>query len=181
MARHPDVKEKEIIEAAIVLEQKGRIPNPGAIRAQLGYRGGLVRIRQVWEQYQANKDGADKSARELDLTFDDLPSDISDSASHLISRQKVQLEALVVSSFYRCQTVFEKRIDDIILKHEKAIAYYTEYEESADVSIEKLELENTELNMELKDLAEQNAKLLIENAKLNGQLSAFEISFAKPA
>lgn len=47
MARHAEVKEKEIIDAALILEKKGKIPNPGAIRAQLGFRGGLSRIRKV--------------------------------------------------------------------------------------------------------------------------------------
>ena len=53
MARHPEVKEKDIIEAGLALEQKGKMPNPGAIRAQLGFKGGLLRIRDVWEKHQA--------------------------------------------------------------------------------------------------------------------------------
>jgi hypothetical protein len=47
MARHPEVKEKEIISAALRLAEYGKTPNPGAIRVELGHKGGLVRIRQV--------------------------------------------------------------------------------------------------------------------------------------
>lgn len=39
MARHAEIKEKEIIEAGCVIQQRGKVPNPGAIRAQLGFRG----------------------------------------------------------------------------------------------------------------------------------------------
>ncbi|WP_233269073.1 hypothetical protein [Paraglaciecola sp. L1A13] len=51
MARHPDVQEKDIIQAGRELEDMGKKPNPGAIRAQLGYHGGLMRIKSIWEAF----------------------------------------------------------------------------------------------------------------------------------
>jgi peptidoglycan hydrolase CwlO-like protein len=81
---------------------------------------------------------------------------------------------LVVCAFQRCQSLFDKRLDDHLSKHDQQIAFYREYETSADTSINKLDDEAKELQSELKLLAEQNAKLLIENAKLSGQVAAFE-------
>jgi hypothetical protein len=123
MARHPEVKEKEIIEAALALELKGKTPNPGAIRASLGYRGGLIRIRDIWETYNAKRAGSLGEIDSQELTLDDLPTDISDAASQMISRQREQLELLVISAFRRCQKLYEKRADDLILKHEESLLY----------------------------------------------------------
>lgn len=179
MARHPDVKEKEIIEAGIALEKKGKMPNPGAIRAELGFRGGLLRIRDVWDRYQSKQNG-DISKSEFQLAFDDLPSEIADATEGLIAQQKDQLEKLVLCAFQRCQSLFDKRLDEHLSKHDEQMAFYREYETSADASINKLEADTKDMQVELKELAEQNAKLLIENAKLTGQVSAFEKALPKP-
>jgi hypothetical protein len=141
MARHPEVKEKKIISAALRLAEYGKTPHPGAIRVELGHKGGLVRIRQVWESYQAKNSGMPTTDSTVEFSFDDLPSDIADAASHLISQQKWQLETLVVNAFQRCQMMFEKRTDDLIEKHQKQILYYTDYEKNADLSIYKIESE----------------------------------------
>jgi hypothetical protein len=173
MARHPEVKEKDIIEAGLALEQKGKMPNPGAIRAQLGFKGGLLRIRDVWEKHQA-KHSCGLTDNDYQSAFEDLPTEIADATEELIMQQKVKLEHLVVCAFQRCQSLFDKRLDDHLSKHDQQIAFYREYETSADTSINKLDDEAKELQSELKLLAEQNAKLLIENAKLSGQVAAFE-------
>ena len=56
MARHPEVSEQQIIDAGLALEKRGKRPNAGAIRVQLGDRGGLARIKSIWEAYQGNRD-----------------------------------------------------------------------------------------------------------------------------
>lgn len=178
MARHPEVKEKDIIEAGLALEKKGKIPNPGAIRAQLGFKGGLLRIREIWEKYQAKQHG-DTAIEENQLTLDDLPTEISDATQRLIEQQKSQLERLVVCAFQRCQSIFDGRLDDHLAKHDEQLAFYREYEVSADTSIQKLESELKDLQSEVKELAEQNASLLIENSKLTGQVTAFEKALPK--
>lgn len=105
MARHPDVKEREIIEAALALQEKGKMPNPGAIRTQLGFRGGLVRIRDVWAKYQAKQAGeSDTGTDQCKLSFDDLPDEIKDAVTVLILRQKEQLEHIAIASYQRCQS-----------------------------------------------------------------------------
>lgn len=174
MARHPEVKEKEIVDAATALQAKGKMPNPGAIRAQLGFRGGLVRIREVWAKHHdklGNTDGHDDSNK---LSLEDLPTELADATSTLISQQRAQLEHIVVTSYQRCQALFDKRLDDHIVKYDRDITFYREYEISADESITRLEADSKELQDELKELADQNAALLINNSKLSGQLLAFE-------
>jgi len=177
MARHPDVKEKEIIEAGLALEQKGKMPNPGAIRAELGFRGGLLRIREVWECYHSKRIG-ESHETEQTLSLNDLPTEIADAVATLIAQQKTQLERIIVCGFQRCQSLFDKRLDDHLAKHDVELAFYRDYEASADTSIIKLEEEAKDMQTELKELAEQNAKLLIENSKLSGQVVAFEKALA---
>jgi regulator of replication initiation timing len=173
MARHPDVKEKEIIDAGLALEQRGKTPNPGAIRAELEFRGGLVRIREIWERYHSKRNGESHKAEQT-FSFDDLPTEIADAAAILIAQQKAQLERLIICGFQRCQSLFDKRLDDHLAKHDRELAFYRDYEASADNSITKLEEEIKDTQTELKELAEQNAKLLIENSKLSGQIFVFE-------
>ena len=173
MARHPEVKEKDIIEAGVAIEQKGKMANPGAIRAQLGFKGGLIRIRDVWEKHQAKANGSETTDAHH-LVLEDLPTEIADATEQLIHQQKSQLERLVVCAFQRCQSLFDKRLDDHLSKHDQQMMFYREYETSADISIHRLEDDLKDMQSELKELAEQNAKLLIENAKFAGQVAAFE-------
>ena len=179
MARHPEVKEKEIIEAALFLQNKGKIPNPGAIRAKLGFRGGLVRIRDVWASYQAKQAGGVGSGDEEKVSLVDLPSEIADAITTLIFQQKEQLEQIAVASYQRSQSLFERRLDEYMDKHDRDIEFYRDYELSADESIRKLEAELKEMQVELKELADQNASLLISNSKMSGQLVAFEKALPK--
>lgn len=175
MARHPEVKEKEIIEAALAVQERGKIPNPGAIRAQLGFRGGLVRIRDVWAKHQAKgAGGSGNDCNEIQLSLNDLPSELSDALTELITQQKGQLERIAVASYQRSQSVFERRLNEHMNKYDREMAFHREYELSADESIRKLEAELKDLQAELKELADQNASLLISNSKLSGQLIAFE-------
>lgn len=175
MARHAEIKEKEIIEAALTLEEKGKTPNPGSIRAQLGFRGGLARIRRVWESYQ-DKRGGHADDDENQITIEDLPTELSDAYNYLLDHQKKTLEGLVVQAYSRCQVLFEKRLDEHTSQHNQQLKYFKEYESSADESIQKLEDELRSLQSELKALADQNAKLILENAELKGRVKAFEQS-----
>lgn len=175
MARHAEVKEKEIIDAALALEEKGKLPNPGSIRAQLGFRGGLARIRRVWEGFQ-EKRGGNADGDENQLTIDDLPTELSDAYNYLLDHQKKTLEGLIVQAYSRCQTLFEKRLGEHTSQHNQQLQYFKEYESSADESIQKLEDELCSLQSELKALADQNAKLILENAELKGRVKAFEQS-----
>lgn len=176
MARHAEVKEKEIIDAALALEEKGKTPNPGSIRAQLGFRGGLARIRRVWEAYQ-DKQGGHADDDESQLTMDDLPAELSDAYNYLLAHQKKTLEALIVQAYSRCQSMFEKRLGEHISQHNQQMQYFKEYESSADDSIHRLEDELRTLQSELKDLADQNAKIILENADLKGRLAVFDERF----
>jgi len=178
MARHPEVKEKEIIEAGLALEHKGKVPNPGAIRAQLGFRGGLQRIRRVWNTYEEKRGGA-TGEEGAQLTIDDLPTELFDACGYLISNQQKTLESLVVQAYTRCQVMFEKRLDNQMDQHHKSIEYFKGCEASADESIELLESELSSVQSEVKGLADQNAKLIIENAELKGKVKAYEQSLPK--
>lgn len=173
MARHAEVKEKEIISAALLLEQKGKVPNPGAIRAQLGFRGGLVRIRRVWENY-AEKRGDFSCDEQRELTVEDLPSEISHAYQHLVANQEKTLESIVIQTYQRCQTIFEKRLDEHVKNYQRKLDYMKECEASADESIHRLEEEVRALQAESKDLANQNAKLIVENAETKGKLMAYQ-------
>ena len=175
MARHPEVKDKEIVEAALILEQKGKVPNPGAIRAQLGFRGGLSRIRRIWEQYLEKRDGVSDEQDEQ-LSVDDLPSELSDAYRYLISNQQKTLESLIIQAYSRCQSIFEKRLDEHVQQHSKSLQYFKECEITADESILRLEDELRSLQSEVKELADQNATLILENAKLKGKVLAYEQS-----
>lgn len=45
MARHAEVKEQDIIDAGVALENSGKRANSGSIRVKLGNRGGFSRIK----------------------------------------------------------------------------------------------------------------------------------------
>lgn len=174
MARHAEIKEKEIIEAGIAIEKAGKLPNPGAIRAKLGFRGGLLRIRAIWEKYVAERDGDFNDDYSTELSFANLPSDLADASNSLIDKQKYHLQQTVLHAYQRCQALFEKRLDEQINQHANAINYYADYEKSADESIEKLEILNTNLQSENTDLTREVNKLTVENAELKGTILAFE-------
>ena len=174
MARHPEVKEKEIIEAGLLLEKKGKMANPGAIRAQLGFKGGLVRIRQVWEKYKntSGENGTDGNCS--GMKFEELPSSIADASEELLIKQRKVIENIIVESFLHCQRIYDARLEEFSQKYEADMAFHKEYEVSADESISKLEKELKEVQVEATELAKQNANLVIENASLKGQVLSYE-------
>lgn len=123
-----------------------------------------------------DKQGLNSNQDEVSIGIDALPTELNDAYQYLISNQKKTLEELIVQAYIRCQSMFEKHLDEHITQHTESLKYYTDCEISADESIKKLEDEANSLNKELNKLAEQNAKLIVENAELKGQLKAFEQS-----
>ncbi|MDF2177930.1 DNA-binding protein [Aliiglaciecola sp. CAU 1673] len=174
MARHPDVAEKAIIQAGLELEGLGKTPNPGAIRAHLGYRGGLLRIKAIWEAFNAKRQQELLPKTHQELGFDALPDDYAGQASQLMSRVSEALEQLAIEAYSKSQQLFEKRIKAMDKAHQEKLSYLQECEQAADQSITRLESELADTQQELQQLADQNAKLLIENSELRGRLSVYE-------
>ncbi|WP_100644065.1 DNA-binding protein [Alteromonas facilis] len=180
MARHAEVSEKSIIQAGMELEAIGKRPNPGAIRAHLGYRGGLLRIKSVWETFDSKRHQQLLPTKTQELTFDSLPDDYAKNASHLMERVTDAIEQLTIEAYMHSQAIQEKRALAIEKSYRDKIEKYTEAELDADKSINALEQDVDELQNELRVLAEQNAKLLVENAELKGRLSVFSAIDSKP-
>lgn len=174
MARHPEVSEKSIIQGGLELEKLGKSPNPGSIRAHLGYRGGLMRIKSVWESFVQKREQELLPEQSTELSFDALPDDYANNASQLMERVSSAMEQLTIEAYIHSQRLFEKRLKTMEQSHHDKLKYYLESEVAADQSITRLETELDEAQKELQQLAEQNAKLLIGNSELKGRLSVFE-------
>lgn len=172
MARHPEVTEQEIIDAGLELEKRGKRPNPGAIRKVLGDRGGLARIKSIWQGYCDNRDDPLYDCNRESLTFDSLPNVYAENVQTLIGKVTHAMEHMAIAAYRDAQQLFERRLKSLEATHEQALEHYKESERSADECVQKLESELDELQAELDGLAQQNAKLLIENAEMRGKLEA---------
>lgn len=172
MAHHPEVTEQEIIDAGLALEKRGKRPNPGAIRVQLGDRGGLARIKSIWLAYSDNRDDPLYESSKESLTFDSLPNVYAENVQTLIDKVTHAMEHMAIAAYRDAQQLFERRLKSLEATHEQALEHYKESERSADECVQKLENELDELQAELDGLAHQNAKLLIENAEMRGKLEA---------
>lgn len=172
MARHAEVTEQEIIDAGLELEKRGKRPNPGAVRKELGDRGGLARIKSIWEAYNVNRDDPLYESSKESLTFDSLPTNYADNAQILIDKVVHAMKQMAIAGYIDAQKLFERRLKSHEATHEQALEHYKESERSADECVQKLESELDELQTELDSLAQQNAKLLIENAEMRGKLEA---------
>lgn len=170
MARHPEVTEQEIIDAGLALEKRGKRPNPGAIRKALGDRGGLARIKTIWQGYCDNRDDPLYDCGRENLTFDSLPNVYAENVQTLIDKVTHAMEHMAIAAYRDAQQLFERRLKSFEATHEQALEHYKESERSADECVQKLEAELDELQIELDGLAQQNAKLLIENAEMRGKL-----------
>ncbi|WP_438863294.1 DNA-binding protein [Neptunicella sp.] len=177
MARHPEVTEKAIIQAGLEIEKLGKAANPGAIRVHLGYRGGLMRIKSIWEGFVQKRSQKLLPDPKTEVTLDSLPNEYSSNAVQLMERVSTAIEQLTVEAYIVSQQVFEKRLKTMEKDHEQRVATLNEAEVSADMSIKQLENELDDVQKDLQDLADQNAKLLIENSELRGRLSVFEESY----
>jgi len=172
MARHAEVTEQEIIDAGLALEKRGKRPNPGSIRKELGDRGGLARIKSIWQRYCDNRDDPLYESSKESLTFDSLPTNYADNAQILIDKVVHAMKQMAIAGYIDAQKLFERRLKSLEATHEQALEHYKESERSADECVQKLESELDELQTELDSLAQQNAKLLIENAEMRGKLEA---------
>lgn len=177
MARHPDVTEESIIQAGLELENLGKTPNPGSIRAHLGYKGGLLRIKSIWENFVQRRESQFLQEQPAEVTFEALPDSYSSNAISLMKKVSSALEQLTIEAYLQSQKLFEKRLKSLEKTHLQKLEQFTEGEKSADESIVKLENELDTLNHELQQLAEQNAKLLVENAEYRGRLAVFDAQF----
>jgi hypothetical protein len=177
MARHPEVSEKAIIQAGIELESAGKMPNPGAIRAYLGYRGGLMRIKSVWTVFTQKRDEKLIPEGNFELTIEALPAVYAENCSELMRRVNNALVQLILEAYQHSQQVFEKRIQSMEVSQQRALKSYQYAETDADKSVAKLEDEVDSLNKELSGLAEQNANLVIGNAELRGRIAALDEHF----
>lgn len=179
MARHPEVKEKDIIQAGVALEASGKIPNPGAIRAQLGFKGGLLRIKTVWLKYTEEREKSYLSEKQQQMQLESLPSEISENMGVITDKLTESLERLIVQAYQLSQEMFEKRLNAVQRDFENKAEYFDAYEKEIDTSLLKGEQELRESAAEAKSLAEQNASLIVENANLKGQLQALQRQLEK--
>ena len=181
MARHPEVTEKAIIQAGKQLEAEGKIPNPGSIRAHLGFRGGLARIKSVWETHQQENGVSHPSGGLTELSFDALPESFAEQAKQLMTSVDNALEQLVVNAYGYGQRMFEQRIATLEKEYDSKLMVFAQAETDADRCIQRLESELRDVQSEANKLAKQNASLLIENSELRGRLAVFDERFTPPS
>lgn len=174
MARHPEVKENEIIKAGMALEASGKIPNPGAIRAQLGFRGGLLRIKTLWSKFIDEREKSYLSEKQQQMQLEALPIEISENMEIITNKLTESIERLTVQAYQIAQEMFEKRLNTNKTEFEARAEYFESYEKEIDLSITKSELELRECIYEAKTLADQSAQLIVENANLKGQIQALQ-------
>ncbi|MGK0234712.1 MAG: hypothetical protein ACI9EK_001238 [Psychroserpens sp.] len=126
MSRPPEVTEKEIIDAGIALEERGRFPNPGAIRGELGNKGSFTRINKIWENYVQSREACD-TPDENDTEID-LPADILENLENNIKQAIKNTKNITISSFKSAQKIAEKRIFSTIEEYKSKVAYFEESE-----------------------------------------------------
>lgn len=170
MARHPEVSEAEIISAGSKLISQGKTPNPGAIRAALGDRGGLARIKSVWEEHLSQQGELDIRLNKDELSYADLPSDVVQAVDAFITAIQKQIQRVTVDAYERSRFQFEKRLQLLESQWQQRLAYYEDYEQEVDMAFKKMQKEISVLDSETTKLAQQNADLLLENSELKGRL-----------
>lgn len=170
MARHAEVSSKQIIDAGCRLQMSGKTPNPGAIRAALGNRGGLARIKKVWEEYLEGDERLHIQLVKNELAYSELPLEIINSIDQFKNTIASQIERVTVDAYERSQGQFEKRVKTIESQYQKELDYYKDFENTIDVELVTLQANIDELENENQKLARQNADLLLENAELKGRL-----------
>ena len=170
MARHPEVSEAEIISAGSKLISQGKTPNPGAIRAALGDRGGLARIKAVWEEHLSQQGELDIRLNKDELSYADLPSDVVQAVDAFINAIQKQIQRVTVDAYERSRFQFEKRLQLVESQWQQKLAYYEDYEQEIDTALKKQKNTISVLDAENTKLAQQNADLLLENSELKGRL-----------
>jgi len=170
MARHAEVKEQDIIDAGIALENSGKRANSGSIRVKLGNRGGFARIKEVWEQYATNRETDDlNSDNDADI---ELPAEIQESLERNIKQAVKNLEGITINSYKVAQQIAEKRVSSTIDEYKAKIDDFEESEQQAGIALEACDLQISDLHDEIENLQTKNEKLLSENSHLSGQMSS---------
>jgi hypothetical protein len=134
----------------------------------------FLRIKSIWEEFLRKWDTEFFSSKEKELIFDALPNDYASYVSRLMDRVSVAIEQLGVEAYQSSQPFFDKRSKALDQLHKDKLTHYRESEIPADRSIENLDSEVMDIQQELQSLADQNAKLLIQNSELKGRQSVFE-------
>mgnify|MGYP006136001033 CR=1 FL=1 len=178
MARPPEVSEESIIQAGLELEECDKTPNPGAIRAHLGYRGGLMRIKSIWGSFDKKRQQKLLPEKTTELNFDSLPESYASNALQLMDKVSIALEQLTIEAYVNSRQLFEKRAKAQEKSNQESLTFYIEAEKSADKSIIRLEAEVDDIQKELQQLAQQNANLLIVNSELRGRLTVYDEGFS---
>ena len=174
MARHPEVSDESIINAGIAIEKLGKVPNPGAIRAKLGYRGGLLRIKSIWNEYLLTREGELVSSSGKDLTLESLPEEYASNAQILLEKLQRAMEQIFVEGYVKSRDLFDARLTTLERAHQEKMSAFSESEMNADQCIAQMEMEVNEYMSECNNLAKQNADLLLVNSELRGRLAVFE-------
>ena len=170
MARHAEVKEQDIIDAGVALENSGKRANSGSIRVKLGNKGGFVRIKEVWENHVSNRGAGDS---DIDSDTDiELPAEIQDNLERNSKQAVKNLEAITVNSFKVAQQIAEKRVSSTIEEYKAKIEDFEESEQQAGIALEACDAQISDLHDELESLQTKNEKLLSENSHLSGQISS---------
>jgi chromosome segregation ATPase len=170
MARHAEVKEQEIIDAGIALENSGKRANSGSIRVKLGNRGGFARIKEVWEKHISNRGTGDS---DVDSDIDiELPTEIQDNLERNSKQAVKNLETITINSFKVAQQIAEKRVSSTIEEYKAKIEDFEESEQQAGIALESCDNQISDLNDEVESLLNKNEKLLSENSHLSGQMSS---------
>lgn len=170
MARHAEVKEQDIIDAGVALENSGKRANSGSIRVKLGNKGGFARIKEVWENHVKNREDANITSEE-DVNIE-LPSEIQESLERNIKQAVKNLENITVNSYKVAQQIAEKRVSSTIDEYKAKIDDFEESEQQAGVALEACDEQISNLYDEIENLQGKNEKLLSENSHLSGQMSS---------
>jgi len=170
MARHAEVKEEDIIDAGVALENSGKRANSGAIRVKLGNRGGFARIKEVWENHVKTREDANETSE--DDGNIELPSEIQESLERNIKQAVKNLENITVNSYKVAQQIAEKRVSSTIDEYKAKIDDFEESEQQAGVALEACDEQISNLYDEIENLQGKNEKLLSENSHLSGQMSS---------
>ncbi len=169
MARHAEVKEQDIIDAGIALENSGKRANSGSIRVKLGNRGGFVRIKEVWEKHISNRGSVNSDIDDSDI---ELPAEIQDNLERNSKQAVKNLEAITVNSFKVAQQIAEKRVSSTIEEYKVKIEDFEESEQQAGIALEACDAQISNLHDELESLQAKNEKLLSENSHFSGQIAS---------
>ncbi len=154
MARHAEVKEQEIIDAGIAIENLGKRANSGSTRVKLGNCGDFIRIKEVWDNHVKNRESEDDT---------ELPAEIQDPLERNVKQAVKNLESITANSYKVAQQIAEKRVSSTIDEYKSKIDDFEESEQQAGIALESCDEQISDLHDEIENLQDKNEKLLSEN------------------